>query len=180
MPARNRNHLKVLLRRTAIERRVQVIAREISRDFRGESVHLIGVLKGAAIFLSDLIRQISLDTSLDFMAVSSYGKNKETSGQVRLTKDLDTSIQGLNVILIEDILDTGLTLNYLQRILQQRRPKTLRIAALLDKPARRIQAVHADYVGFTIPNEFVVGYGLDYAEHYRNLKDICILKLGKE
>jgi hypoxanthine phosphoribosyltransferase len=138
------------------------------------------VLKGAAIFLSDLIRQISLDTSLDFMAVSSYGKNKETSGQVRLTKDLDSSIQGLNVILIEDILDTGLTLNYLQRILQQRRPKTLRIAALLDKPERRIQAVHADYVGFTIPNEFVVGYGLDYAEHYRNLKDICTLKLGKE
>ena len=155
------------------------MAREISRDFRGESVHLIGVLKGAAIFLSDLIRQISLDTSLDFMAVSSYGKGKETSGQVRLTKDLDTSIQGLNVILVEDILDTGLTLNYLQRVLQQRRPKTLRIAALLDKPERRIQTVHADYVGFTIPNEFVVGYGLDYAEHYRHLKDICILKLGK-
>ncbi len=165
---------------SAVPGRFSPVAREISRDFRGESVHLIGVLKGAAIFLSDLIRQISLDTSLDFMAVSSYGKNKETSGQVRLTKDLDTSIQGLNVILIEDILDTGLTLNYLQRILQQRRPKTLRIAALLDKPERRIQAVHADYVGFTIPNEFVVGYGLDYAEHYRNLKDICILKLGKE
>ncbi len=114
------------------------------------------------------------------MAVSSYGKSKETSGQVRLTKDLDTSIEGLNVILVEDILDTGLTLNYLQRILQQRRPKILRIAALLDKPERRIQAVHADYVGFTIPNEFVVGYGLDYAERYRNLKDICILRLGKQ
>ncbi len=159
---------------------MQAIAREISRDFRGESVHLIAVLKGAAIFLSDLIRRISLDTSLDFMAVSSYGKGKESSGQVRLTKDLDSSIAGLNVVLVEDILDTGLTLNYLQRVLQQRRPKTLRIAALLDKPERRIQAVHADYVGFTIPNEFVVGYGLDYAEHYRNLRDICILNLAKE
>ena len=180
MAARNQNQLKVLLRRTAIERRVQAIAREISRDFRGESVHLIAVLKGAAIFLSDLIRRISLDTSLDFMAVSSYGKGKESSGQVRLTKDLDSSIAGLNVVLVEDILDTGLTLNYLQRVLQQRRPKTLRIAALLDKPERRIQAVHADYVGFTIPNEFVVGYGLDYAEHYRNLRDICILNLAKE
>lgn len=180
MAATNQTKLKVLLRRTAIERRVQGIAREISRDFRGESVHLIGVLKGAAIFLSDLIRRISLDTSLDFMAVSSYGKGKESSGQVRLTKDLDSSIEGLNVVLVEDILDTGLTLNYLQRVLQQRRPKTLRIAALLDKPERRIQAVHADYVGFTIPNEFVVGYGLDYAEHYRNLRDICILNLAKE
>jgi len=180
LAARNQNQLKVLLRRTAIERRVQAIAREISRDFRGESVHLIAVLKGAAIFLSDLIRRISLDTSLDFMAVSSYGKGKESSGQVRLTKDLDSSIAGLNVVLVEDILDTGLTLNYLQRVLQQRRPKTLRIAALLDKPERRIQAVHADYVGFTIPNEFVVGYGLDYAEHYRNLRDICILNLAKE
>ncbi len=159
---------------------MQASAREISRDFRGESVHLIAVLKGAAIFLSDLIRRISLDTSLDFMAVSSYGKGKESSGQVRLTKDLDSSIAGLNVVLVEDILDTGLTLNYLQRVLQQRRPKTLRIAALLDKPERRIQAVHADYVGFTIPNEFVVGYGLDYAEHYRNLRDICILNLAKE
>lgn len=180
MGARNQNHLKVLLRGSAIERRVDAIAREISRDFRSESVHLIGVLKGAAIFLSDLIRRIALDTSLDFMAVSSYGKGKESSGQVRLTKDLDSSIEGLNVILVEDILDTGLTLNYLQRVLQQRRPKTLRIAALLDKPDRRIQAVHADYVGFTIPNEFVVGYGLDYAEHYRNLRDICVLKLAKE
>lgn len=179
MSARDPNKLKVLIRRRAIERRVEALAREISRDFHGESVHLIGVLKGAAIFLSDLIRHISLDTSLDFMAVSSYGKGKESSGQVRLTKDLDSSIEGLNVILVEDILDTGLTLNYLQRVLQQRRPKALRIAALLDKPERRIQAVHADYVGFTIPNEFVVGYGLDYAEQYRNLRDICILKLPK-
>ncbi|MBI3670586.1 MAG: hypoxanthine phosphoribosyltransferase [Acidobacteria bacterium] len=156
------------------------MARQISRDFHGQRVHLIGVLKGASIFLSDLIRHMRVEVSLDFMAVSSYGKGSQSSGQVRLTKDLDTSIEGLNVILVEDILDTGLTLNYLVRVLQQRKPKTLRIAALLDKPERRIKEVKADYVGFQIPNEFVVGYGLDYAERYRNLRDVCILSLPPE
>ncbi len=180
MPSQNHDRLKILIRRTAIERRVSAIAAQISHDFRGQQIHLIGVLKGAVIFLSDLVRLIKLQSSMDFIAVSSYGKGTQTSGQVKLTKDLDRSIEGLNVILVEDILDTGLTLNYLLRILQQRRPKTLRIAALLDKPERRVQAVHADYVGFTIPNEFVVGYGLDYAENYRNLKDICVLQLGHE
>lgn len=169
-------HLKVLLRSAAIQKRIREIARQITRDFRGERVHLIGVLKGACIFLSDLIRQIDLDVSLDFMAVSSYGKGSMTSGEVRLNKDLDTSIEGLNVILVEDILDTGLTIAYLCRVLQQRKPKVLKIAALLDKPSRRIKKdVKADYLGFSIPNEFVVGYGLDYAERYRNLKDVCIL-----
>jgi hypoxanthine phosphoribosyltransferase len=153
------------------------MGRQISRDFRGQRVHLIGVLKGASIFLSDLIRNIRLEASLDFMAVSSYGKANQTSGQVRLTKDLDTSIEGLNVILVEDILDTGLTLSYLHRVLMQRKPRVLRIAALLDKPDRRVKEVRADYVGFKIPNEFVVGYGLDYAERYRNLKDVCVLSL---
>jgi hypoxanthine phosphoribosyltransferase len=167
--------LQILLRRTAIRKRVVEVAREITGDFRSERVHLIGVLKGACIFLSDLIREIDLDTSLDFMAVSSYGKGKESSGQVRLNKDLDTSIAGLNVILVEDILDTGLTVSYLCRILRQRKPKTLKIAALLDKPSRRVKDIRADYVGFTIPNEFVVGYGLDCGERYRNLKDICVL-----
>lgn len=180
MASKNHDRLKILIRHSAIEGRVRAIAAQISRDFRGEQVHLIGVLKGAVIFLSDLVRLIRLQTSMDFIAVSSYGKGTQTSGQVRLTKDLDRSIEGLNVILVEDILDTGLTLNYLLRILQQRRPKTLRIAALLDKPERRVQAVHADYIGFTIPNEFVVGYGLDYAENYRNLKDICVLTIGNE
>ncbi len=180
MPASGQEHLKVLLRRSAIQRRVREMGLQISRDFRGERVHLIGVLKGASIFLSDLIRQIRVEVSLDFMAVSSYGKGSQSSGQVRLTKDLDTSIEGLNVILVEDILDTGLTLSYLVRILQQRRPKALRIAALLDKPERRIKEVKADYVGFQIPNEFVVGYGLDYAERYRNLRDVCILSLPPE
>lgn len=172
--------LKVLLRHTAIKKRVKEVAGEITRDFRGQRVHLIGVLKGACIFLSDLLREIDLEVSLDFIAVSSYGKDKQTSGQVRMLKDLDSSIEGLNVVLVEDILDTGITINYLRRILEQRRPKTLRIAALLDKPSRRIQKVHADYIGFSIPNEFVVGYGLDYAERYRNLKDVCVLQLPPE
>lgn len=180
MRASGQDHLRILLRRAAIEKRVQEVARQITRDFKGQRVHLIGVLKGACIFLSDLIREIGLDTSIDFIAVSSYGKGKQSSGQVRVNKDLDSSIEGLNVILVEDILDTGLTLDYLRRVLMQRRPKTLRIAALLDKPSRRIKDVKADYVGFTIPNEFVVGYGLDYAERYRNLKDVCILSLPPE
>ena len=180
MVSRSAEHLKILIRRTAIQKRVREVARQITRDFRGERVHLIGVLKGACIFLSDLVRNIELETSIDFMAVSSYGKGKQSSGQVRLNKDLDSSIQGLNVVLVEDILDTGLTLSYLLRIFQQRKPKHLRVAVLLDKPSRRIKDVKADYVGFQIPNEFVVGYGLDYAERYRNLKDVCVLTLPPE
>src|ERR1700722_11942597 len=167
--------LKVLIRRAAIQKRVREVAHQITKDFAGQRIHLIGVLKGACIFLSDLIREINLETSIDFIAVSSYGKNKESTGQVRVLKDLDSSIAGLNVILVEDILDTGLTLSYLLRVFQQRRPKILRVAALLDKPSRRLKAVKGDYVGFTIPNEFVVGYGLDYGERYRNLKDVCVL-----
>jgi len=176
--ATGKEHLRVMLRQTAIRKRVRELGRQITKDFHGQRVHLIGVLKGASIFLSDLIREIELEVSLDFMAVSSYGKGTRSSGEVKLTKDLDTSIEGLNVLLVEDILDTGLTLNYLMRILQQRAPKSLRMVALLDKPERRlIKSVKADYVGFKIANEFVVGYGLDYAERYRNLKDVCILSL---
>lgn len=169
--------LKILIRRSAIERRVREVARAITKDFSGQRVHLIGVLKGACIFLSDLVREINLETSIDFIAVSSYGKGKESSGQVRVLKDLDSSIEGLSVILVEDILDTGLTLSYLLRVLQQRKPKVLRVAALLDKPSRRLRQVEGNYVGFTIPNKFVVGYGLDYSERYRNLKDVCVLNL---
>lgn len=177
MPVGGQERLKVLIRRMAIQKRVREVAHLITKDFKGERVHLIGVLKGACIFLSDLVREISLETSIDFIAVSSYGKGKESSGQVRVLKDLDSSIEGLNVVLVEDILDTGLTLSYLIRVLQQRKPKALRVAALLDKPSRRLKEVKGDYIGFTIPNEFVVGYGLDYAERYRNLKDVCILSL---
>jgi hypoxanthine phosphoribosyltransferase len=180
MPAGQKTNLKVLIRSAAIDKRVREVAGEITKDFKGERVHLIGVLKGACIFLSDLVREINLETSIDFIAVSSYGKGKESSGQVRVLKDLDSSIEGLNVILVEDILDTGLTLSYLLRVLRQRKPKSLRVAALLDKPSRRLKQVRGDYIGFTIPNEFVVGYGLDYGERYRNLKDVCILALPTE
>ena len=180
MVIENSEELRVLIRHAAIEKRVRAVARRITRDFKGQRVHLIGVLKGACIFLSDLVREIDLESSIDFIAVSSYGRGKDSSGQVRLLKDLDSNIKDLNVILVEDILDTGLTLNYLLRVLKQRKPKSLRVAALLDKPSRRIQPVKADYVGFKIPNEFVVGYGLDYAERYRNLKDVCVLSLPPE
>src|ERR1700691_3620470 len=140
--------LKGLIRRAAIQKRVREVAHQITKDFAGERIHLIGVLKGACIFLSDLVREINLETSIDFIAVSSYGRGRESSGQVRLVKDLDSSIAGLSVILVEDILDTGLTLTYLLRILRQRKPKTLRVAVLLDKPARRIKPVKPEYWGF--------------------------------
>jgi hypoxanthine phosphoribosyltransferase len=161
-----------------IQRRVAEMAQEIRRDFPLEPLHLVAVLKGSIFFLTDLAREISGDVSLDFIAVSSYGSGTHTSGQVKLTRDLDSSIEGRTVIVVEDILDTGMTLQYLLRVFEQRKPRRIRVAVLLDKPERRIAKVHADYVGFTIPNEFVVGYGLDYAERYRNLADVGVLTLG--
>ena len=169
------SRMKVLISREQIARRVVEMGREITRDFEGQSILLVGVLKGATIFLAELARSIELDATFDFFAVSSYADRTHPSGEVRLTKDVDTSLEGRSVILVEDILDTGLTMNYLKNVVLQHQPRSFKIAALLDKPSRRIQAIDADYLGFTIPNEFVVGYGLDYAEHYRNLPDICIL-----
>ena len=170
--------VRTLISRSRLQARIDEIAGQIRTDFKDEPLHLVGVLKGAVFFLSDLARRIRGEVSFDFIAVSSYGKGTHSSGQVKLIKDLDASIEGRAVILVEDILDTGMTLQYLRRIFQQRKPKHLRIAALLDKPERRIAAVHADYVGFTIPNEFVIGYGLDYAERYRNLPYVGVLTLG--
>ena len=167
--------LKVLFTQEQISRRVRQIAQKITLDFAGEQVLLLGVLKGAAIFLSDLARAIELDTTFDFISVSSYGNEKHNSGEVKLLKDVDQSLEGKNVILVEDILDTGLTLSYLTKILLAKRPKSLRIATLLDKAPRRLVPIQVDYVGFEIPDEFVVGYGMDYAEQYRNLPDICVL-----
>jgi len=179
--SRTGNHpgekVRMMIPKGRIHSRVMEIAKQIRLDFPEEPLHLVGVLKGAVFFLSDLARAIHGEVSLDFLAVSSYGKDTKTSGQVKLTKDLDVSIEGRTVILVEDILDTGMTLQYLLRILQQRKPKRMRVAVLLDKPERRIAAVQADYVGFTIPNEFVVGFGLDYAERYRNLQGVGILSL---
>jgi hypoxanthine phosphoribosyltransferase len=169
--------VRVLISRDRIHRRIQELAKEIRRDFPQQPLHLVGVLKGAVFFLADLARQIPGEVSFDFIALSSYGKNTHSSGQVRLTRDLDSSIENKTVIVVEDILDTGMTLQYLLRVFQQRKPKALRVAVLLDKPSRRVTPVRADYVGFEIPNEFVVGYGLDYAERYRNLLDVGILTL---
>jgi hypoxanthine phosphoribosyltransferase len=169
--------VNILLSHARIQKRIREMARQIRRDFPDEPLLLVGVLKGAVFFLSDLARQIPGEVSFDFIAVSSYGKDSHSSGQVKLNKDLDYSIEGKTVIVVEDILDTGLTLRYLLRILQQRKPKNLRVAVLLDKKERRLTDVRADYVGFPIPNEFVVGYGLDYAERYRNLPDVKILSL---
>jgi hypoxanthine phosphoribosyltransferase len=175
---KGKESVRILISRTKLQRRITEMAREIRKDFPDEPLHLVGVLKGAVFFLTDLGKQISGDVSFDFIAVSSYGVGTHSSGQVRLTRDLDSSIEGKTVVVVEDILDTGMTLQYLLRVFEQRRPKRIRVAVLLDKPERRIAAVRADYVGFTIPNEFVVGYGLDYAERYRNLPDVGVLSLG--
>lgn len=164
-----KGRVRVLITHRRIQKRIQELAKEIRRDFPREPLHLVGVLKGAVFFLSDLARNLDGEVSFDFIAVASYGQNTHSSGQVRLTRDLDSSIEGRTVIVVEDILDTGMTLQYLLRLFQQRKPKHLRVAVLLDKPERRLAAVRADYVGFTIPNEFAVGYGLDYSERYRNL-----------
>ena len=173
-----KERVRVLITRARIQRRIQALAKEIRRDFPHEPLHLVSVLKGGVFFLTDLARNLTGKVSFDFIAVSSYGTDTHSSGQVKLTRDLDSSIEGKTVIVVEDILDTGMTLQYLLRIFEQRKPKRLRVAVLLDKPERRIAAVRADYIGFTIPNEFVVGYGLDYAENYRNLPDVAVLTLG--
>lgn len=170
--------VKILISGGRIQRRIQALAKEIRNDFPREPLHLVSVLKGGVFFLTDLARSISGEVSFDFIAVSSYGQDTRSSGQVRLTRDLDSSIEGKTVIVVEDILDTGMTLQYLLRLFQQRKPKHLRVAVLLDKPERRIAPVHADYVGFSIPNEFVVGYGLDYSERYRNLPYVGVLSIG--
>ena len=166
--------LPILFTREQIEERVADLAAQITHDFAGESLLLVGVLKGAAVFLSDLARAIELDTSFDFISVASY-KDTSSSGEVRLQKDLDDSIEGRNVLLVEDILDTGLTLNYIHGLLLARKPRALKVIALLDKPSRRIKPFKADYVGFEVANQFVVGYGMDHAERYRNLPDIRFL-----
>jgi hypoxanthine phosphoribosyltransferase len=166
-----------LLTADQIQARVRELAVDIRRDFPGE-LHLIAVLKGAFIFLSDLVRNMPGHVSLDFMAVSSYAKGTTTSGEVRLLKDLDTTLEGKNVVIVEDIVDTGLTLTYLQDILRARAPRQLRTCCLLSKPSRRVVDVKVEYIGFSIEDRFVVGYGLDYAEQYRNLPHIAVLESG--
>jgi hypoxanthine phosphoribosyltransferase len=166
--------IDVLYTEAQIQSRVSEMAAQIRRDCP-DRLHLVAVLKGAFVFLSDLVRRMEGDVSLDFMAVSSYAKGTTTSGEVRLLKDLDTTLDGRHVVIVEDIVDTGLTLTYLQDILRARGPKTLRTACLLSKPSRRQVNVKVEYIGFEIEDRFVVGYGLDYAEQYRNLPYIGVV-----
>src|SRR5215469_9576810 len=167
--------LRVLIPAEKIRTRIQELGEQISRDYPTGNLHLIGILKGAVVFMSDLARAMKRDVFMDFMGISSYGKGKSSSGEVRVTKDLDISLEGADVLIVEDIVDSGITLNYLMHVIDQRRPRSIRIAALLDKPERRLRPVHVNYVGFEIPDKFVVGYGLDFAERYRNLDSICVL-----
>jgi len=168
---------EILISADRIAARVRELGAEITRDYRGRPLLLVGVLKGAWIFLADLVRAVDLDKlSVDFLGVATYGNAKQSSGEVRVTKDLDQSIEDLDVLLVEDILDTGVTFHFLLTALRNRRPKSLRTVTLLDKPSRRIRPVKADYVGFSIPDAFVVGYGLDYAQYYRQFADVRVLK----
>jgi hypoxanthine phosphoribosyltransferase len=167
---------KILISEQEIHDRIRGLAGEIERDYpKGDEIHLVAVLKGGFMFLADLVRAMSTGVTMDFMALSSYANKTTSSGQVRVLKDLDSSLENRHVIIVEDIVDTGLTLHYLQDILKARAPKTVRTACLLSKPSRRRVDVKVDYIGFTVDDHFVVGYGLDYAEKYRNLPYIAIL-----
>ena len=167
-------NLEILIASEQLRSRVVEMGQQITRDYAGKNLHMVGVLKGACVFLSDLMRAIDLPMSLDFIGISSYGASTKSSGEVRITKDLDMSLAGKDVLVVEDIIDTGLTLNYMVNIFRSREVNSLQIAALLDKPDRHMIEVEASYIGFTIPNHFVVGYGLDVGELYRNLPFIAV------
>jgi hypoxanthine phosphoribosyltransferase len=169
---------RVFLTADQIQKRVHEMGEQISNDYPQGPIYLIAILKGAFMFLADLSRSIRTPCRIEFIGISSYGRGKTTSGQVKVTKDLDVSIEGHHVLIVEDIVDSGVTLTYLMNVLKQRKPKSLHVATLLDKPERRLRPVEVAYVGFKIPDEFVVGYGLDFAEDYRNLGEICILNEG--
>lgn len=170
----------VMIGKEELRDRVSELGTEISKDYKDQSIIAICVLKGAVIFISDLIREINVETKIDFMAVTSYGASTQSTGVVRILKDLDSNIEGENVIIIEDIIDSGLTLKYLKEYLLARKPKSLKICTLLDKPDRRVVDIKADYVGFTIENKFIVGYGLDYNQKFRNLPYISYLEEEKK
>ena len=166
--------MKVLLSHDVIQGRIREMGAEITRDYAGREPHLVGVLKGALPFMVDLMRCIDLAVTVDYIAVASYGAATKTSGEVKLVKDLDQGLEGRDLLVVEDIVDTGLTLNYLMNVLRARGPRTLKVAALLSKPSRRLVETPVDYTGFSIEDHFVVGYGLDYNEKHRNLRDIMV------
>lgn len=167
---------KVLLSEEELRTRVAELGAQLSRDYEGKNLLMVSVLKGSVVFMADLMRAISQPAEIDFMVVSSYGSGVKSSGVVKIVKDLDINLEGKDILIVEDILDSGMTLDYIKGMLLDRNPASIRICTLLDKPARRKADLQADYVGFTVPDEFVVGYGLDYDERYRNLPYIGILK----
>ena len=169
-------HVKVLLTEEEVDRRIQEIGNQISKDYEGKQVHLVCVLKGGSFFMCELAKRIAVPVSLDFMSVSSYGSDTKSSGVVKIVKDLDDSIKDKDVLVVEDIVDSGRTLSYLMEMLRDRGPSSLHLCTLLDKPERRVVDVNVDYTGFAIPDEFVVGYGLDYDQKYRNLPYIGIVE----
>ena len=169
-------HIRVLLPEEEVDARIQEIGEQISREYEGKQVHMICVLKGGSFFMCELAKRITVPVSLDFMAVSSYGSGTTSGGVVKIVKDLDETIRGKDVLVVEDIVDSGRTLSYLLEMLQARGPKSLRLCTLLDKPDRRVVDVKVDYTGFRIPDEFVVGYGLDYDQRYRNLPYIGVIE----
>ena len=168
--------LRVLLSEDEIREKVRELGGKITADYKNSNLMLVTVLKGAVVFLADLMRQIDVPAEIDFMVVSSYGSGVKSSGVVKIVKDLDVPLAGKDILIVEDILDSGLTLSYIKELLESRGPRSIRIATLLDKPSRRKVDLHADYIGFSVPDEFVIGYGLDYDEKYRNLPYIGILK----
>ncbi len=169
--------VRVLLSEEEVDKRIAEIAEEISRDYAGEQVHLISVLKGGVFFTCELAKRLTIPVSMDFMSVSSYGSATKSSGVVKIIKDLDEGLAGLNVLVVEDIIDSGRTLSYLLEYLKNQNPRSLKLCTLLDKPERRVVQVHVDYTCFQIPDEFIVGYGLDYAQRYRNLPYIGVVEL---
>ncbi|MBQ5883533.1 MAG: hypoxanthine phosphoribosyltransferase [Clostridia bacterium] len=172
----NEDIKKILISEDELKAIVERLGKQITEDYKGKNVLLIGILKGSVIFMADLMRAIEVPCNIDFMAVSSYGNGTESSGRVKINKDLDNDIQGKDIIIIEDILDSGKTLYYIRDILSARKPASIKICTLFDKPERREADIKADYIGSLVPNEFIVGYGLDYAEYYRNLPFIGVLK----
>ena len=173
-------NIKILLSEEEVDKRISEIGEQITKDYAGKSVHLICVLKGGSFFMCELAKRINLEVSIDFMSVSSYGSDTKSSGVVKIVKDLDESISGKDVIVVEDIVDSGRTLSYLLQNLNERGPKSLSLCTLLDKPDRRVVPVNVDYTGFEIPDEFVVGYGLDYAQKYRTLPYIGIVEITED
>lgn len=172
--------VRVMLTEEAVDKRINEMGEQISKDYAGKKIHLICVLKGGVFFMCELAKRISIPVSMDFMSISSYGSGTESSGIIKIIKDLDESITGEDVLVVEDIVDSGRTLSYLLEMLKDRKPASLRLCTLLDKPDRRVVDVNVDYTGFQIPDEFVVGYGLDYAQKYRNLPYIGVVELDEE